>query len=147
MPTNPIAAIVLRKRNPIVVDVELAVVLGSFDLAAFLQQIQNALTHAEENPEKGFGKFKDGRWWYYERTGEWERKLPMWSRRKLYRMRKRLSDIGVLLTGHTEDLHAPGGVICWYSIDEDRLAELVAESEYMRQRYDLGEGSDRSSLP
>ena len=69
--------------------------------------------------------FHDGRYWVYNSVKKWKSMFPCFSEITIKRKLKKLRDMGILITGNYNSMKADRSL--WYSIDYDRLNQLIAE--------------------
>lgn len=100
--------------------------------AIFLQQLRYWMeTYSASEGKQPVEKrkhYRDGRWWAYNTYEQWQRdNFSFWSVSTIGRIVRELEARDVLLSEafHEKD----GDRTKWYSIDFDRLDELVAEQE------------------
>ena len=105
----------LLNKQPIVVDVELATMLG-LNEAIVLQQIHYWLGINQKNGTN----FKEGRYWTFNSMKKWhDETFPFWSEPTLKRIFKNLEDKGLLITGNFNKKGYDRTK--WYSIDYQKL--------------------------
>lgn len=113
--------VLLLDEPMLMVQPRLAVALG-LNQALFLQQIQYWL-----HTNKKHGRnLRDGRYWTFNSFEAWQAEnFPFWSVSTLKRVVGNLERAGVLLTTDKYNKHGYDNTK-WYSIDRERLAEVVA---------------------
>lgn len=103
-------------------DVQVATVLGLHE-AIIIHQIQYWINIYETKQDANH--FRDGRWWVYNTYEEWQAQFPFLCLRTIKYIIKKLSNYGIILkTGQYNKMGIDR--TNWYSIDEDRLAELIS---------------------
>lgn len=108
-------------------------------LALFLQQIQYWLDEAEENRRTGNksgvrGRMKDGRLWFYNSIGSWQRtNFPFWSDRTVRRLRDELVALGLV---ETETTGENGSQVVWYTLNYDAIDALATGEDESPQEDD-----------
>lgn len=103
---------------------KLAQALG-LNQALFLQQVQFWLYVNKKNGRN----LRDGRYWTYNTFEAWQREqFPFWSVSTLKRIVAKLERSGVLLTT-TKYNKAGYDNTKWYSIDRDRLEQVIVSGE------------------
>ena len=106
----------LFDEHPILIDKKLAAVIG-FNEAVVLQQL-NYWLHSNSAKEI------DGRLWVYNSYDNWRKdNFPFWSTRTIRRIFDSCEKKGVILTGNFNK--AGFDKTKWYSIDENRLNDLM----------------------
>ena len=106
----------LFDEHPILIDKKLAAVIG-FNEAVVLQQL-NYWLHSNS------AKKIDGRLWVYNSYDNWRKdNFPFWSTRTIRRIFDSCEKKGVILTGNFNK--AGFDKTKWYSIDENRLNDLM----------------------
>lgn len=96
------------------------------NMALLLQQVHYWLGIAERSKGRQ-GKFEDGRWWIYNSISDWHEQFFFLDERTVRRLLKRLIELGLLLKKEEIDKGAKGGSRTWFSIDYDRLNEMIRE--------------------
>lgn len=112
----------LYSKHPIVIDTDLAVVLGSNgDREAIVLQQLNYWLHSN------IAKKIDGRLWIYNTFENWQKdNFPWLSVRTVRRIFTNLEEKGLILT---ENFNKAGfDKTKWYSIDEDALNDLMSNA-------------------
>ena len=107
---------------PLVVDTVLATKIG-VDAALVLQQIHYWI---EINRKKN-NNFHEGAYWTYNSIKEWNKCFPFYGERTIQRIFKKLKDLGILKVGNFNI--AKFDKTSWYSIDYDRLTQVVEGSK------------------
>lgn len=112
----------LYSKHPIVIDTDLAVVLGSNgDREAIVLQQLNYWLHSN------IAKKIDGRMWIYNTFENWQKdNFPWLSVRTVRRIFTNLEEKGLILTGNFNK--AGFDKTKWYSIDEDALNDLMSNA-------------------
>ena len=106
----------LFDEHPILIDKKLAAVIG-FNEAVVLQQL-NYWLHSNS------AKKIDGRLWVYNSYDNWRKdNFPFWSTRTIRRIFDSCEKKGVILTGNFNK--AGFDKTKWYSIDEDKINDLM----------------------
>lgn len=103
-------------------DVQVATLLGLHE-AIILHQIQYWINIFEMKDDKNH--FHEGRWWVYNSYRKWhENQFPFISERSIRYAIDKLCGCGVLIKGEFNT--ANYDKTNWYTVDEDRLAELIS---------------------
>lgn len=132
----------LLSENPINCYPTLALALGS-DKAMIVQQVRYWMAHNAKDATKRSTHFIDDRWWTYNTFEQWEETFIWLSLRTIKSMFACLKRDGILLHGFFH--HDPRNRTSWYSIDFDRLDEVVEAA--MQKRYQKKvEKPDNTSL-
>lgn len=92
--------------------------------AMLLQQIHYWI---EVNKAKSDSVMIDGRYWTYNTYEEWQKQFPFWTSKTVRNIVKKLRDLGVLIIGNHNRMKSDRTL--WYSIDYDRLNEIVSSSQ------------------
>ena len=125
--------LLINKDKVVMTSVELAVVIGDCEEAIVLNQISYWI---EKYKETGHN-FIDGRYWVYNSYQKWhENNFPFWHTSKIQRIFKALENKRLLLSANYNG--AGFDKTKWYSINYDRLQELVDIKE---QLADSGKSS------
>lgn len=104
----------LLEEHPITFHPSLAIAIGVNE-AIILQKI-NLWINCKP-------KDADGRSWIYNSYRSWQEQLPFFSESTIKRALKNLSDKGIIIKGNFNKMKMDRTT--WYSIDYDRLDELV----------------------
>lgn len=104
----------LLDEHPITFHSSLAVAIG-LNEAIILQKINLWLNCKPKNA--------DGRSWIYNSYKSWQEQLPFFSEKTIIRAINNLVDKGILIKGNFNKIKMDRTI--WYSIDYDRLDELV----------------------
>lgn len=108
----------LLNKQPIVIDIELATMLG-LNEAIVLQQIHYWLGINQKNGTN----FKEGRYWTFNSMKKWhEEAFPFWSVDTVKRIFKNLEDKGLLITGNFNKKGYDRTK--WYTIDYQLLYSM-----------------------
>lgn len=110
----------INKDNVLIVNTELAVVLGSVNEAIVINQLHYWL---ESNKKQG-RNFKGGKYWIYNSYKDWiERDFPFWSEYTLKRIITSLETKKLVISANYNQMKVDKTK--WYTIDYDTLDELV----------------------
>lgn len=118
-----------RKRSHLLIDEYPLQVLPTIALAVglnegiFLQQL-----HYWINIKIKSGETRhciDGHWWVYNSYREWHQQMPWWSERTIRRIIDELRDDNIIIV--SSELGNPMDRRLWYTINYDRLDEILAE--------------------
>lgn len=114
----------LYSKHPIVIDTDLAVALGSNgDREAIVLQQLNYWLHSK------WAKEINGRMWIYNTFENWQKdNFPWLSLPTVKRIFTKLEKKGLIITGNFNK--AGFDKTKWYSIDEDKLNELMSHASY-----------------
>ena len=135
----------LYNEKPIVVNRELAGVLGDVDLAIILQEIHYWININKQNTEMGLSSivtYYDECFWCFRTYEEWLLDFPWLCLRTLKSKIKKLEDMGLLISNNFNKLNIDRTK--WYTINYDKLAELeqqfqVKKEEKRKQREERKE--------
>lgn len=106
--------------SPRLVYAELAVLVGGADNALFVQQVHFWLSvYVNKNDKQ---HFRNGRWWIWNSYPQWQEQIPWLSVKVLRRVTSELREMGLILV-----MKGPGRGTLWYTIDYDKLKELMYE--------------------
>ena len=112
----------LLNKQPIVIDIELATMLG-LNEAIVLQQIHYWLGINQKNGTN----FKEGRHWTFNSMKKWhDETFPFWSEPTLKRIFKNLEDKGLLITGNFNKKGYDRTK--WYTIDYQKLYSMCCNN-------------------
>ena len=112
----------LLNKQPIVIDIELATMLG-LNEAIVLQQIHYWLGINQKNGTN----FKEGRYWTFNSMKKWhDETFPFWSEPTLKRIFKNLEDKGLLITGNFNKKGYDRTK--WYTIDYQKLYSMCCNN-------------------
>lgn len=115
----------LFTKHPIVIDDELACVIG-INEAIVIQKL-NYWLHSKS------AKFIDGRMWIYNTYANWRKdSFPFFSISTIRRTFTNLEKQGLVLTGNFN--RAGFDKTKWYSIDEERLNELMSSASVQNEQ-------------
>ena len=113
----------LMDDKPVMVLPKLAEAIG-LNEAIVIQQIHYWLiTFQEANKEE---HFRDGRWWIYNSKKEWKDNFPWWSENTIWRSLIALREMGLVITSDEYNKKEYDKTL-WYSIDYEKLNEIVEE--------------------
>lgn len=127
-----------------------AVALGSPDLAILLSHF-NYWISVNSNKKKNF---HEGKYWTYDTLTDIHDHFPYWSVKQIERLINKLVDCGVLIKGNFNQNKYDR--TCWYTIDLDRLNEMVTVISRNReinnpksgnQESDSGKCSNTHTIP
>lgn len=127
----------LFDERPLVIQPQLAVILGDLEEAVILQQI-NYWTQKNSN-------IRDGYSWVYNTMADWQKQFPWIKSDKTLRKKfKSLEDKGLLVTGNYNK--AKFDRTKWYRIDYDAFSQMVNAfgNNYRTIRQELPNGSGKS---
>lgn len=112
----------IDKSNTLIINTDLALVLGDLNEAIVLNQLNYWL-----GINRKAGKnFIDDRYWVYNSYSDWKAKdFPYWSEKTIQRTFTRLENKGVVVSANYNKLGIDKTK--WYTIDTERLQELVDE--------------------
>lgn len=116
----------LLKETPLVINVELATIIG-LNEAIVLQQIEywiNTNTIAEKDTV-----FKNDYYWTYGTIEKWNKQFPFWSYDTIKRTLKKLRDKEILITDNFNEKKYDRTI--WYRIDYDKL-NVIEENYYKK---------------
>lgn len=104
----------LFNENPVVIDRELATVIG-LNEAIILQQIQYWVKKSEHN--------FDGKIWIYNSVSQWKKQFPFWSESTIDRTIRSLDKLGLLFIGNYNRDRRDRTK--WYSINYSQLDNIM----------------------
>lgn len=104
----------LFNENPVVIDRELATVIG-LNEAIILQQIQYWIKKSEHT--------FDGKIWIYNSVSQWKKQFPFWSESTIDRTLKSLNKLGLLFIGNYNRDRRDRTK--WYSINYSQLDNIM----------------------
>ena len=112
--------------------------------AGLLQQIHYWMLAVSYGKGPDDIHYRDGRWWIWNSYPEWQKQMDWWSEMTIRRMIGRLRDSGVVIT-----TQHPSGLdrSLWYSIDYDRLEEILDEQEASREAKMRADASEAQDAP
>ena len=111
--------------KPIVVNRELASILGDVDLAIILQEIHYWTNINKQNAEMELANihtYYDGCFWCFRTYEDWLLDFPWLSLRTLKRKFKKLEELNLLISSNFNKLNIDRTK--WYTINYDKLAEF-----------------------
>lgn len=112
----------IDKSNTLIINTDLALVLGDLNEAIVLNQLNYWLGINR----KASKNFIDDRYWVYNSYSDWKAKdFPYWSEKTIQRTFTRLENKGVVVSANYNKLGIDKTK--WYTIDTERLQELVDE--------------------
>lgn len=116
---NNIVNLFLSSKNNIPINTRLAVEIG-FNEAVVLRQVYYWVEINEANNRN----FHDGKYWCYNTMKMWQQEnFPFWSTKTIERAFKKLTDIGVIITGnYNKDGRDKTK---WYAIDFDVFERII----------------------
>lgn len=115
----------LYNENPLVVNVELARILG-LNESIVIQQIHYWI---EINKKKNHN-FRDGRTWTYNSYPEWQEQFPFWSESTIKRIIVRLEKEGYIIS--TQYNKKTYDKTKWYTLDYEKIAILIQKTRNNR---------------
>jgi len=115
----------LFNENPLVVNVELARILG-LNESIVIQQIHYWL---EINKKKNHN-YRDGKYWTYNTYPEWHEQFPFWSESTIKRIMRGLEKEGYIIS--TQYNKKTYDKTKWYTIDYEKIDLLVQEARNNR---------------
>ena len=124
----------LYNEKPIVVNRELAGVLGDVDLAIILQEIHYWININKQNTEMGLSSivtYYDECFWCFRTYEEWLLDFPWLCLRTLKSKIKKLEDMGLLISNNFNKLNIDRTK--WYTINYDKLAELEQQFQAKKE--------------
>ena len=104
----------LFNENPVVIDRELATVIG-LNEAIILQQMQYWIKKSEHN--------FDGKTWIYNSVSQWKKQFPFWSESTIDRTIRSLDKLGLLFIGNYNRDRRDRTK--WYSINYSQLDNIM----------------------
>lgn len=132
----------IDKSKTLIVNTDLALVLGDLNEAIVLNQLNYWL-----GINKKAGKnFIDDRYWVYNSYSDWKAKdFPYWSEKTIQRTFTRLENKGVVVSANYNKLGIDKTK--WYTIDTEKLQELVDEFNSDEDKMTCREGQNDRPLP
>ena len=124
----------LYNEKPIVVNRELAGVLGDVDLAIILQEIHYWININKQNTEMGLSSivtYYDECFWCFRTYEEWLLDFPWLCLRTLKSKIKKLEDMELLISNNFNKLNIDRTK--WYTINYDKLAELEQQFQAKKE--------------
>lgn len=121
----------LFNENPLVIDRELAVVIG-LNEAMILQQMHYWIRKSEHNI--------DGKTWIYNSISQWREQFPFWSESTINRTIKNLNEQGLLFIGNYNRDRRDRTK--WYSIDYESLDRVVKNAFSQNDICNLSDCTD-----
>lgn len=110
----------IDKSKTLIVNTDLALVLGDLNEAIILNQLNYWL----EINKKADKNFIDGKYWVYNSYAEWrENDFPYWSEKTIQRTFKRLENKGIVISSNYNKMCIDKTK--WYSIDFEVLEEMI----------------------
>lgn len=114
----------IDKSKTLIVNTDLALVLGDLNEAIVLNQLNYWL----EINKKAEKNLVDGKYWVYNSYSDWRiNNFPYWSEKTIQRTFTRLENKGVVVSANYNKLAIDKTK--WYTIDTEKLQELVDEFE------------------
>lgn len=123
------SSVLLINEPQIAVLPSLAVAIG-LNEAIVLQQVHYWLVTASR-AKNNDDSFIDDRWWVYNSYEQWQDSFPFWSISTIKRIFARLEEKGYLLSMQPQKQDFD--MTKWYSIDYDKLNELIAHRVNLSQ--------------
>lgn len=115
----------LYNTKPIILNPELALVLGDSDLALIFQQIHYWITINKQNAEMELATintYYNNRFWCFQTYEQWEQQFIWLTKKTIIRKIKKLEELGILISDNFNQLNLDQTK--WYSIDYKKLLEL-----------------------
>ena len=115
----------LFNSRPIVLNRDLAIILGDSDLALIFQQIHYWININKQNAEKNMANintYHEGRFWCFQTYEQWEKEFEWISYRTLRRKFQKLEKLGLIISGNFNKMNLDKTK--WYTIDYKKLLEL-----------------------
>lgn len=110
----------IDKSKTLIVNTDLALVLGDLNEAIILNQLNYWL----EINKKADKNFIDGKYWVYNSYAEWrENDFPYWSEKTIQRTFTRLENKGIVISANYNKMCIDKTK--WYSIDFEVLEEMI----------------------
>lgn len=110
----------IDKSKTLIVNTDLALVLGDLNEAIILNQLNYWL----EINKKADKNFIDGKYWVYNSYAEWrENDFPYWSEKTIQRTFTRLENKGIVISANYSKMCIDKTK--WYSIDFEVLEEMI----------------------
>lgn len=110
----------IDKSKTLIVNTDLALVLGDLNEAIILNQLNYWL----EINKKADKNFIDGKYWVYNSYAEWrENDFPYWSEKTIQRTFTRLENKGIVISSNYNKMCIDKTK--WYSIDFEVLEEMI----------------------
>lgn len=114
-------------------DVQVATVLGLHE-AIIIHQIQYWINIYKM--KESSDHFRDGRWWVYNTYDGWLEQFPFISRSTLQRSLKKLTEYGIII--HSSEYNKfKLDKTMWYSVDEERLADIISDSDSVKMNLSI----------
>ena len=139
IPQNSYESKYLDDEHPILIRIPIARALNSDRQAYFLQQVKYWITINKKKPRNQH-YYNDGRWWMYNTLNEWQEQFPWLTVRTIQRIIKELKLRGLLITGNYNKKKYDKTV--WYSIDEQKLDEIIDEHMSVWTKCPYGSGQN-----
>lgn len=98
--------------------------------AIIIKNFQHWITKNKANEKN----FCDGRYWTYNSIGAFCKIFPFWSRDQIRYTLKKLTEKGILVSGNYNK--SPYDKTLWYSLNEEKLAELLKDDDENSQNAD-----------
>lgn len=115
----------LFNSRPIVLNRDLAIILGDSDLALIFQQIHYWININKQNAERNMANintYHEGRFWCFQTYEQWEKEFEWLSFNTIRNKIKKLEQLGLIISGNFNKLSIDRTK--WYSIDYKKLLEL-----------------------
>lgn len=115
----------LYNTKPIILNPELALVLGDSDLALVFQQIHYWININKQNAEMelaNINTYHNNRFWCFQTYEQWEQQFIWLTKKTIIRKIKKLEDLGIVISGNFNKLNLDKTK--WYTIDYKKLLEL-----------------------
>lgn len=128
----------IDKSKTLIINTELAVILGDLNESIVLNQLNYWL----EINKKANKHFIDGRFWVYNTYNDWkEENFQYWSEKTIQRTFTRLENKGIVISANFNK----SGIdkTKWYTIDYDKLEEIV--NLYRDEHDNLSQRNDNMS--
>lgn len=118
----------LFNSRPIVLNRDLAIILGDSDLALIFQQIHYWITINKQTAERNISNintYHEGRFWCFQTYDQWEKEFEWISYRTLRRKFQKLEQLGLIIAGNFNKMNLDKTK--WYTINYKKLLELQNE--------------------
>lgn len=115
----------LYNTKPIILNPELALVLGDSDLALIFQQIHYWISINKQNAEMelaNINTYHNNRFWCFQTYEQWEQQFIWLTKKTIIRKIKKLEELGIVISDNFNQLNLDQTK--WYTIDYKKLLEL-----------------------
>jgi len=130
----------LRKEQPLVIDRELAAILG-LNESIVLQQVEYWINKYKTKDDKRH--YHEGKWWIYNSYESWQENFPFWSKSTIRRAIKSLEDKEILITANYNKLKIDRTK--WYSINYQMLDNHCDKATVQNEQLDRSKWTDGDS--